>query len=70
MADRKKPPLRSSLPTEARLGWRMDEFSELFSVSREQLWKLEKKGEIRLARLGRISIVPRHEAVRLGLIAA
>jgi hypothetical protein len=69
MNRRKKPP-RSTLPSESRLGWRLDEFSDLFSVSAAQLWKLEKDGKLRLARVGRILIVPRHEAVRLGLIAA
>lgn len=53
-----------------RIGWRIDEFCRLVGVSRPTVWRLAKSGRLNMSYLGKIPIIPRSEAVRLGLIAA
>jgi hypothetical protein len=53
-----------------RLGWRITEFCKLVSVSPATVSKMSKAGKIKLIYLGDLPIVPRSEAIRLGLISA
>ena len=53
-----------------RLAFRFGEFMEVTGVSRATLFKLIKNGEIRIAKLGTLKLIPRDELVRLGLLAA
>jgi hypothetical protein len=57
---------RASL--DQRLGWRINEWIELTGTSRPTVWRHAKTGKLRLVYLGDIPIVPRTEAIRLGLI--
>jgi hypothetical protein len=52
------------------LGWRIAEFCKIVPVSRALLSRMAKDGELRLIYFGDVPIVPRAEAVRLGLISA
>jgi hypothetical protein len=61
--------LDDSKNPEPRLGRRVAEFSKLVSVSRGLIEKLASSGELRLTYLGTTPIVPRTEAIRLGLIS-
>jgi hypothetical protein len=62
----KKPPVQ----TDDRLGWRIAEFCKLVPVSRSLISKMSKEGKINLVYFGDVPVVPRTEAVRLGLISA
>jgi hypothetical protein len=53
-----------------RLGWRINEWIALTGTSRPTVWRHAKTGKLRLVYMGDIPIVPRTEAVRLGLIKA
>jgi hypothetical protein len=53
-----------------RLGWRIAEFCKLVPVNRATISKMAKQGELKLVYFGDVPIVPRTEAVRLGLISA
>jgi hypothetical protein len=57
---------RASL--DQRLGWRINEWIELTGTSRPTVWRHAKTGKLRLVYIGDIPIVPRTEAIRLGLI--
>jgi hypothetical protein len=59
-----------NLHSEDRLGWRVAEFCRLVPVSRNLISKMSKEGKLNLIYFGDVPIVPRTEAVRLGLIAA
>jgi hypothetical protein len=58
------------VPNEDRLGWRVAEFAKLVSISPATIYKMGKSGKIRLEYFGDLPVVPRTEAVRLGLISA
>jgi hypothetical protein len=62
--------MNTTSPTQSddRLGWRVAEFCKLVPVSRTTISKMAKQGELRLVYFGDVPIVPRTEAVRLGLI--
>jgi hypothetical protein len=53
---------------EERLGWRIAEWVALTGISRPTVWRQAKSGALRLIYIDKIPIVPRTEAVRLGLI--
>ena len=53
-----------------RLGWRVPEFALLIKMSTATISKMAKAGQIKLVYFGDVPIVPRTEAIRLGLIAA
>jgi hypothetical protein len=57
-------------PAPEVLGWRIAEFAKMISVGRATLSRMAKDGELKLIYFGDIPIVPRTEAVRLGLIKA
>jgi hypothetical protein len=59
-----------NLHSEDRLGWRVAEFCTLVPVSKALISKMAKDGKLNLIYFGDVPIVPRTEAVRLGLIAA
>jgi transcriptional regulator of acetoin/glycerol metabolism len=61
---------RASEEQRERLGWRINEWVELTGMSRPTIWRQAKKGKLRIAYIGTVPIVPRTEAVRLGLIDA
>ena len=52
---------------EARLGWRIDEWVELTGTSRPTVGR-RKAGTLKITYIGNIPIIPRTEAIRLGLI--
>ena len=52
-----------------RLGWRINEWVVKTGTSRPTVWRQVKRGDLRLIYIGRTPIVPRSEAIRLGLIA-
>jgi hypothetical protein len=56
--------------TDDRLAWRVAEFCKLVTVSRATISKMAKAGKITLVYFGDVPVVPRSEAVRLGLISA
>jgi hypothetical protein len=53
---------------DARLGWRIAEWLALTNTSRTSLWRQAKAGQIKIIRVGGIPLIPRSEAVRLGLL--
>lgn len=53
---------------DCRLGWRLPEWMALTGISRPTLWRQVKRGDIKLVYIGPTPMVPRSEAVRLGLI--
>lgn len=53
-----------------RLGWRLAEWTALTGTSRPTVWRQIKRGDLNIVRVGGIPIVPRSEAVRLGLLDA
>jgi hypothetical protein len=53
-----------------RLGWRVSEFCKLVRVDRSTISKMAKQGKLTLIYFGDVPIVPRTEAIRLGLISA
>jgi hypothetical protein len=59
-----------NLRNEDRLGWRVAEFCRLVPVSKSLISKMSKEGKLNLIYFGDVPIVPRTEAIRLGLIAA
>jgi transcriptional regulator of acetoin/glycerol metabolism len=56
--------------TGGRLGWRVNEWVKLTGISRPTVWRQIRDGRLNVVDVGGITIVPRTEAVRLGLIAA
>lgn len=53
-----------------RLGWRVNEWVALTGISRPTVWRQIRDGRLNVVDVGGITIVPRAEAVRLGLLAA
>jgi hypothetical protein len=53
-----------------RLGWRVAEFCKLIGMSRATISKMATLGQLNLIYFGDCPIVPRAEAIRLGLIRA
>jgi hypothetical protein len=51
-----------------RLGWRVPEWMKLTGISRQTLWRQVKRGDLRVVYIGHTPLVPRSEAIRLGLI--
>jgi hypothetical protein len=51
-----------------RPGWRLAEWIALTGTSRPTVWRQIKRGDLNIVRVGGIPIVPRSEAVRLGLV--
>jgi len=51
-----------------RLGWRLHEWMKLTGTSRPTLWRQVKLGDLKLVYVGHTPMVPRSEAIRLGLI--
>ncbi|MEH2473644.1 putative DNA-binding transcriptional regulator AlpA [Nitrobacteraceae bacterium AZCC 2161] len=51
-----------------RLGWRLPEWMKLTNTSRQTLWRQVKRGDLRIIYVGPTPMVPRSEAIRLGLI--
>jgi hypothetical protein len=58
----------ASAQLDDRLGWRVAEFCKLVPVNRATISKMAKQGKLTLVYFGDVPIVPRSEAVRLGLI--
>lgn len=61
---------KSPLHSEDRLGGRVMEFCKLVPVSRPTVMKMAKDGKLNLVYFGDTPIVPRTEAIHLGLISA
>lgn len=57
-------------PNDERLGWRLNEFCKLVNLSRATLRRMADRGDLKLIYFGGAPLVPRAEAIRLGLIAA
>jgi hypothetical protein len=53
-----------------RLGWRISEWMRLTGTSRPTLWRQVRRGDLELVYIGPTPMVPRSEAIRLGLINA
>jgi len=51
-----------------RLAWRLPEWMMLTGTSRPTLWRQVKRGDLKLIYIGPMPMVPRSEAIRLGLI--
>jgi predicted DNA-binding transcriptional regulator AlpA len=51
-----------------RLAWRLPEWMKLTGTSRPTLWRQVKRGDLKLVYVGPTPMVPRSEAIRLGLI--
>ncbi len=51
-----------------RLGWRLPEWMALTGISRPTLWRQIKRGDLKIVYVGPTPMVPRSEAIRLGLI--
>lgn len=52
-----------------RIGWRISEWNRLTGTSRATTWRQVKAGQLKVIHIGQIPLIPRSEAVRLGLIA-
>jgi hypothetical protein len=51
-----------------RFGYRIAEWSEMTGTSRVTTWRNVKRGHLKLVYVGSTPMVPRSEAIRLGLI--
>ena len=51
-----------------QLSWRLTEFAAVVRISLPTLWRRIRAGDIRVVRLGGVVLVPRSEAIRLGLM--
>ena len=51
-----------------RLGFRINEWSRLTGTSRPTVWRQIKDGRLKIVDANGIKLVPRSEAVRLGLL--
>jgi len=60
----------NTLKNPDRLGCRMPEWMRLTGTSRQTLWRQVKRGDLKVVYVGRTPLVPRAEAIRLGLINA
>jgi hypothetical protein len=60
----------SSTENDERLGWRVAEFCKLIGMNRATISKMQKAGQLNLIYFGDCPVVPRAEAIRLGLISA
>jgi DNA-binding Xre family transcriptional regulator len=59
----------SPAQSDDRLGWRVAEFCQLIGISPATISKMAKAGKITLVYFGDLPVIPRAEAVRLGLIS-
>ncbi|MEH2480646.1 putative DNA-binding transcriptional regulator AlpA [Nitrobacteraceae bacterium AZCC 2146] len=59
-----------SLLAPDRLAWRLPEWMKLTGTSRPTLWRQIKRGDLKIVSIGSTRMVPRCEAIRLGLIKA
>jgi hypothetical protein len=66
---RRPRPLAEALEP-GRLGWRLGEWCKATGTSRPTLWRHAKSGAVKIVYVGDTPLVPRSEAVRLGLIDA
>jgi excisionase family DNA binding protein len=64
MADTTTPPVSLD-----RLAWRIAEWAKLTNISRRTLWRMARRGDLKLTYIGNTALVPRSEAIRLGFIA-
>jgi len=60
----------SPVESDDRLGWRVAEFCKLVGMNRLTITKMAKLGKLQVVYFGDVPIVPRAEAIRLGLISA
>ena len=67
-ANRRAIQRRASDLLRDRLCWRLGEWCSLTGISRPTVWRQAKAGTLRLAYVDKIPVVPRSEAVRLGLV--
>ena len=61
---------RASLADNHVLGWRIGEWVVLTGTSRPTVWRQIKSGALKIVDVNGIKLVPRTEAVQLGLLAA
>jgi hypothetical protein len=62
---------KASVAKNELLGWRIDEWIKLTGTSRPTVYRHAKLGKLKVVYLGeKIPIIPRSEAVRLGLLDA
>jgi hypothetical protein len=61
---------RPTVSINSRLGWRIFEWTALTGVSRATVWRQLKSGQLKSIRVGSARIIPRSEAIRLGLLDA
>jgi hypothetical protein len=52
-----------------RLAWRLAEWEMLTGTSRVTVWRQIRDGDLHVIRIGSVKMIPRAEAVRLGMIA-
>lgn len=67
-AERSHRARESAVARDVQLGWRMQEFAAVVGVSLPTLWRRVKAGDVRTVKIGGVTLVPRSEAARLGLI--
>jgi hypothetical protein len=53
-----------------RLAWRLREWEALTNTSRATVQRQIKNGDLHVVRIGTVRMIPRSEAIRLGMIAA
>jgi hypothetical protein len=58
---------RAASPSK-RLAYRIGEWSELTGTSRVTTWRAIKAGRLKIVDVNGIKLIPRSEAVRLGLL--
>jgi predicted DNA-binding transcriptional regulator AlpA len=62
---------KNTAPSSAdRLGWRINEWTALTRTSRPTIWRQIKDGRLKIIDVNGIKLIPRSEAVRLGLLDA
>jgi hypothetical protein len=53
-----------------RIGWRVCEWATMTGMSRQTAWRQIRSGKLIAADVNGIKVIPRTEAVRLGLLPA
>lgn len=51
-----------------RLGWRIGEWCKLTGFSQPTVWRQINRGDLQVVQIGPSKMIPRREAIRIGLI--
>lgn len=68
VADKGLRDRQRTMASQSQLGWRVSEFAAAVGISVATLWRYIESGKIKAVKIGGVRLIPRIEAVRLGLL--